>query len=318
MRTVLYSIALAVLLAVGQPASAAPQNGSSVIVVQSTGKHYDKVRQLLSRKIAVDNVIAIGPERLSAKSASAIEQIDERTIVVAIGTKPTRYLARTKPNAKVLSILVTEHSFKKATSSATKSNRFVGQFIDQPLERYIDLTRLLLPKAKAIASLATNSSAKLALQSSASACNLTLNTDSINARSNPIAVLNKLFDNSDAMILIPQLNPLNGSTAKWSLHIASRHRKPVIGFSEKFVAAGAMAAIYASAEDIALDAADTVSQWQLASIPAQTENHFGKRFTVKTNKNVAGFLGLTIPDSRDIENQLQRTQPACARQVAEQ
>ena len=107
--------------------------------------------------------------------------------------------------------------------------------------------------------------------------------------------LDRLLETSDVLVALPDGQVFNRDTAMSILLTSYRYRRPVIGFSEAYVRAGAIAAVFSTPADIAHQAAEWLNELtdytQLAG-QIRAPRHF--RITV--NGRVAEALGLDQQD----------------------
>ena len=156
--------------------------------------------------------------------------------------------------------------------------------LDQPFERRLNLARRL---SKNITNVGVMLGPSAATKSS-------FYTDVINQKKlkpqillidsdkNPIRQLDPVIKSSDVFIPIADSHLINVTTAKWILQLAYRHRVPVIGYSSNYVAAGALASVYSSPEDVAKQTTELIDA-------LLTENHIHQIHepqycTIKFNK----------------------------------
>ncbi len=94
-------------------------------------------------------------------------------------------------------------------------------------------------------------------------------------------------------LALPDQSVFNKATAKWSLYITLHDKKPLIGFSEKYVEAGALAAVYSTPTDIGKDAYNTLAAYLNTNI--LPDAHHPTDFSVKTNVSSARALNIELP-----------------------
>lgn len=302
-----------------QPGQAAER---TVTVLASQGTTYLRVSDSLSEDLS--NFEKIKLHQLSTADVSSEPNaiINNSELTVAIGTKAVRFLAEHHPDATVLAIFTTSYSFNTAVAGLpSNQHRFFGLFIDQPLERYLHLARLLLPEAKTlgITGLPNKSGTGNPADVIAAECGFVFESVKLAEDSNPIRLLDSLFTHSDAFLALPNSSSMNRNSAKWILYLASRHQKPVIAFSEKYVTGGALAAVYAAPDDIAQEADSIVEDWLKSDIPAVPWQRMGRQFSVKTNTGIARYLRLTLDDDATLREKLGDTdyKNTCPAQVSE-
>jgi len=112
---------------------------------------------------------------------------------------------------------------------------------------------------------------------------------------------------SDVLLALPDSNIYNSRTVKNILLTSYRYRKPVIAFSNNFVNAGALAAIYSDTDKIALSASKLIEQYLYTTTPLVSIN-YPDEFDIKINKQVFRALDIPIPDIDTIEITLKQKQ----------
>lgn len=311
---------LLVLLCGARAAQCAPR---AVILITSQGDAYEEVANRVYESLADTQDLSLQSFDVSefdalSKSGTDIQDSD---LVVTVGTSALKYMATNHTDATVLAVFVTSFSFQAVIAElAPQQLHFFGLYIDQPLERYLRLTQLLVPNAKFLSITGLKAADTVAdiTESPTSDCNFHLEDVEINADSNPIRLLDRYYARSDAFLVFPQANALDRNSAKWILYLASRHRKPVIAFSEKYVDGGALASVFAAPSDIAKETHDILELWQKTGIPKTAWGKTGDVFTVKTNSKVARFLKLKIASESQLTQNLAKESLAKDCEVNEQ
>lgn len=287
----------------------------TISLLSSQGTTYLNVSDSLSNALSKPGELKIhqlSTDELSSKNEPNAT-LNRSELIVAIGTKAVRFLTEHHPEATVLAIFTTSYSYNAAIAKLPEDeHKFFGLFIDQPLERYLHLARLLLPEAKTL-----GATGLMGKDSITTACGFGIETADIEADSNPIRLLDSLFTNSDVFLVLPNSSSTNRNSAKWILYLASRHHKPVIAFSEKYVTGGALAAVYASPDDIVQEADTIIKSWLKTEIPKVPWKKMGEQFTVKTNTGIARYLRLTLAEDAVLEEKLATLdhEHACPAQV---
>lgn len=120
---------------------------------------------------------------------------------------------------------------------------------------------------------------------------------------NIIDALNSSLSDSDILLALPDPSVYNVRTIKSILLTTYRHRVPVIGFSESFVHAGALAAIHSSSKQIGIQVAELIKQY---NNDKKIDSHYiyPEYFDVSINHNVAKSLKISVPDKALIKEQL--------------
>ncbi|WP_415913204.1 hypothetical protein [Neptuniibacter sp. QD37_11] len=225
--------------------------------------------------------------------------------IFPVGSKATRHIiSRTHAHQKVYVSLVPRHTYwsilkDNRDKALVKEGRLTAVYIDQPVGRIIRLAKEIYPEAKVYASLfGPNSRAYLPdMQSTLKDAGLGFRYRDINQDDNPVTVIQGLVGEADIIIALPDVAMYNRIIAKWLLYIAFASRKPLIAFSDKYVDAGAAAAVFSTPSDIAASVL-----WVLKKTNSRlnVEGYFPKFFTVKTNKRALATLRIHAPSDEVI------------------
>ena len=132
------------------------------------------------------------------------------------------------------------------------------------------------------------------LEACATQHKLKLKTIVISKYVNIIDALNSSLANSDVLLALPDPSVYNARTVKSILLTTYRHRVPVIGFSESFVRAGALAAIHSSSEQLGKQIAEIIKK-HYTDEPINKHFMYPEYFDVVINKDVAKSLGINTP-----------------------
>ena len=134
------------------------------------------------------------------------------------------------------------------------------------------------------------------LTSCAKQYKLELNTIILDEYINIIDALNTSLPNSDVLLALPDPAIYNARTIKSILLTTYRNRVPIIGFSENFVRAGALAAMHSSTKQLSRQIIELIHKHYNGE---DIDKHlYPIYFDVITNKNVAKSLGINIPDEK--------------------
>lgn len=233
-------------------------------------------------------------------------QADKGTLVVAVGVQALQYAARQNGNQAVLGVLIPQPAFEKIRTSASNDN-LSAIVLDQPPSRQMRLLHMLLPQAKNIGILlgpiSTRSNgflAKAAADNDLKAIMATIQTEG-----DLTPALKPLLELSDALLAVPDPLVHQPGTAQTLLLTSYRYQKPVIGYSQAYVTAGALAAVYSSPSNIARQAAEVADQFperQKALPPLQPPRYF----SVGINRQVARSLGLDLQDAESLTESLMK------------
>ncbi len=188
-----------------------------------------------------------------------------------------------------------------------KNSSYLNVRITQPPCRQLELISILNKHWKRVGFLMdTPDDSRLAvLQSCAKELNLEINAVQIINGDLPMAI-DKLLQNSDVLLALPDYRIYNRRSVKDILLSAYRLRIPVIGFSDNFVNAGAIAATYSSPDQIARQLVTIILDRMKNGTLPDKAMVYPEYFSVSTNKQVANALYVLLPSENSIKLSIQR------------
>jgi putative tryptophan/tyrosine transport system substrate-binding protein len=247
--------------------------------------------------------------RVKVIDLSEVEKLvvaENSELVVALGVKALEASSKLKLTTPVLGVFTPLPTFN---SLLAKSKRVLGNFsaivLDQPYARRFSLIRAVLPEAKNLGVLlGPNSSLDVDdIREKGEAAQFNILQESIQQQADLIPHLTTLLEISDALMAVPDSIVYTRETVQPILLTSYRHQKPVFGFSQSYVRAGALAAVYSTSKQLAKQAAEiSIKSQQLASLlpPPQAP----KYFSVALNYQVARSLNIQIADESLINKKL--------------
>lgn len=251
------------------------------------------VAKLLEEKLLLNK------KDLNIREISSVQQInykaDEKTtLIVSVGTKATLNLINNDPNKPFYSLMVPQVAFQAIITTSKTLPTFSALYLDQPLERYLQLINNLTPSARTIGIFSNNQlSGKFQhAQEIAQEYGMKLQTREIKTLSNPLSEINELFMQSDIVLLVPEktINPL---MTKWILFSAYKHQKPVIGFSKQLLEGGALASLHSNLDRLSDQAAKELDTY-FRTQQFNKEPGYPNDYDVEINSAVADSLNIQI------------------------
>ncbi|MEH6822918.1 MAG: hypothetical protein V7629_03270 [Motiliproteus sp.] len=234
-------------------------------------------------------------------------------LVVTVGAQATREVLHGPLSWPVLSVLIPRQTFNSLSSQpALLSRRERGLlsaiYLEQPVARQLRLAQLISPSIKRMGVvLGPNSDDQLpAIASALDAMAWQQRLAQFRYNENPIRLLEPLSESSDAILVLPDKAEFNRSISKWLLLLCYRRNIPLIGFSSRYVDAGATAAVFSTPVSIAKDAAAWLERWysqQAKRLPAPAYPLF---FEIRTSLQAAQSIGLSLPSVAEIEAGMSR------------
>jgi putative ABC transport system substrate-binding protein len=230
-------------------------------------------------------------------------------IIVSIGLSATREAISLNVNAPILATLVPRQSFERLVDEANRTivakSKIGALFLDTHPEQELLLAKIIFGTKKKISLLTSkpNSSHIEQIKSLGKKHKLNLSINTISPNENLIKELSTILPSSDALFASPDPLIFNRKTAKSILLTAYRYRVPVIGYSQSYVKAGSLAAVYSTPDQIAEHASEII----INTINGNSVGrHYPKYFSVSINKHVAHSLGILVPDESIIKKKIQR------------
>lgn len=271
----------------------------NVVIITSSNSNYQqqtsaRIRELLE----ADGVMAIiiSPDDIFSSSQNG------KTFYVAIGEHAIRSLHDFDSNAFVLRITSRRNGNHKYTSAQS------DLITAQPECRHIQLIKSVNADWSDVGVLSSIDSLDIAaaLTKCAIRHNLNLQVYAITDKSDLLVTLEAAVEDNNVLLAISDPFIYNSNTVKNILLTAYRHRKPVIGYSDSFVQAGAVAAIFTSPESAGDKAAEIISGFFINNWQFKKNIYVTNDFSISTNKQVAASLDISLPGVESIRNSIKR------------
>ena len=289
------------------------------VLLSETGGAYSELVTALERRL---NARAVRPVELRVRQVPEGDAelagllAEPPALVVPVGVRAAALVLRAAESTPTLSLLVPYDSYftllENATPAALQEPSLRSAiFLDQPLERQLDLLRLLLPKISRVGTLAgPNSSRRIAeLQRLSVQRGLQLAIESVSSGDNPVTALARLLDRSEVLLALPDQSVFNRASLQAILLTTYRSDVPVLGFSRAYVNAGALAAVHSSAQQIGEQAGEWIAalanadRWRLGT------PRYPDYYSLSVNTRVAQSLGIKVTDEASLLQQLQALEP---------
>lgn len=280
-----------------------------VLLSESGGAHGELLEAMQQR------LDALAPGQIELRTRLVPEDAEERAavfaqepaLIVSVGIRATALTVTEAGARPVLSLLVPYDSYAAllhAPAAALQPRTAI--YLDQPLERQLDLLRLILPKATQLASLTGPHSANRAdeLATLCTEYGLQLATESVTNVGNPVPALVKLLDRAEALIALPDPAVFNRNSLQAILLTTYRSGVPVLGFSQAYVRAGALAAVHSTAAQLGTQAGEWIAELAMSGRWELGTPRYPSYYSVAVNTQVAQTLGIAVADERTLLEQL--------------
>jgi ABC-type uncharacterized transport system substrate-binding protein len=230
-------------------------------------------------------------------------------LIVTVGTHASALVQSSSGNIPVLNLLVSAHDYALLNKAhPSDANLHSAIYLDQPLDRQLNLIRLVLPKATRLASLSGPQSAEQVQELSALCAQrgLHLLIKPVAHGSNPIHPLVQLIDRAEVLLALPDPDVFNRTSVQAILLTTYRNNVPVIGFSQAYVRAGALAAVHSTAQQIGQQAGEWIVEFIHSENRQLGTPRHPRYYSVAVNSQVAQSLNLNINSESVLLHQLQQ------------
>lgn len=230
-------------------------------------------------------------------------------LVVPLGLKATRAAVQLDQPVQVLAALLPRQAYETLSNGISPSMRrsLSALVLDQPLERQLALVRLALPKADRVGVLLGSSTLGLKgeLSRAAQQVGMRLSVEVVESQSGLFASQRELLRDNDILLAIPDPQVLNQTTLMSYLITAYRARVPIVGFSQSFSEAGALASVFSTPEQIGRQLTEIVADMANGRSSRQARLIYPRYFKVTVNRQVARSLELEIAPDDWLQKQLE-------------
>lgn len=239
---------------------------------------------------------------IDLQEVEKLEVAENSELVIALGVKALEASAKLKYTTPVLGVFIPMPAFN---SLLVKSKRDLGNFsaivLDQPFSRQFFLIKNVLPESKKIGVLLGPTSSQYAdlIKEEGEDAGLSVMEENVYLEADLIPKLNAALATSDALLAVADTLIYSRETAQPILLTSYRQQKPIFGYSQSYVQAGALAAVYSSSKQIAKQAAEIALESQQAPNllpPPQAP----KYFSIMLNYQVARSLNIALKSDEEI------------------
>lgn len=269
--------------------------GVTIVLSGATSENQEFVDQFKA-ELANNKHINLRFNVISLSETEKLVVSENSELVIALGVKALEAASKLKHTTPVLGVFTPLPSFN---SLLVKSRRDLVNFsaimLDQPYARQISLIKLILPEAQKLGVLLGSSSSQYAelFKEQGEGSGLSILEENVSQEADLIPKLIKLLKYADALVAIPDGSIYNSETAQPILLTSYRYQKPIFGYSQSYVRAGALATVYSSSKQLAKQAAEIAIKSQQAPCelpPPQVP----KYFAIMLNYQVARSLNIPL------------------------
>ncbi len=256
----------------------------------------DRISQSLIRHLAGHcRQAASCPRVRIVERPPAPDAARRAALLIGLGEKAADTLARNAPATPQLHLLISRHAHQTHSRLPGVS----ALYMQQPLRRQLRFLRFLFPEYHRLGVLLGPASRhrRRALARAADELGLSLHSIQVDEQRAIGPSLRRLAGRSDILLALPDPLIYNRATLATVLLTSYHEQLPVFGFSAGMVRAGAVAALYSSADELGTEAADMAWRMLHSDIPAATAP---RRFERAVNRPVAHALHLRLPTDAEL------------------
>ncbi len=224
---------------------------------------------------------------------------DQDDLIIGLGFKSARWLNDQAPKASILYGLISRESYSTLSSRPRDS----AVYVQQPRSRFAALVKAILPNARTgVILMPKDQPLPRRVRFGA----LSLVYRAIDSNNLASAELAPIMRQSDALIALSDWRIYNRHSIQSILLTSYRVRRPVFGYSESFVRAGAIAGIHSSPDQIAQQIARHTRHW-LDRDELPPASH-AEAYSISLNRNVARALEIPLPSVARIRQQIDQVE----------
>ena len=219
----------------------------------------------------------------------------QAALLIGLGRAAADTLARKAPATPQLHLLISRH----AHQAHSRLHKASALYMQQPLQRQLQFLRFLFPDHHRLGVLLGPESRhrRRALAHAAERLGLGLHSIQVDEQAAIGPALRRLAGRSDILLALPDPLIYNRATLATVLLTSYHEQLPVFGFSAGMVRAGAIAALYSSADDLGTEGADMAWRMLHGDTPPATAPHHFER---AVNRPVAHALHLRLPTDAEL------------------
>ncbi|MBK1679857.1 hypothetical protein CKO20_05635 [Rhodocyclus tenuis] len=272
------------------------------VLLSERGGHYSEFLDAFYRALA-DPVLAGRPltivELTTVPERAGDPRLAGVSALVAVGVQAMRSAAARDDLPPTLNVLVPRASYERTVAESGRHRaraQFSAIYLDQPLSRQLGLIRLVLPGKRRVAVLLGPDSSFFLprLRAAVARTGLELVSDEVSAEFELIPALSQLLGGADLLLALPDSVVFTRESARSILLTAYRYQKPMFGFSQAYVNAGALAAVFSTPAQIARQTVEMLRAQPNArqTLPLAL---YPTHFSVSVNRAVARALAIDPP-----------------------
>ena len=266
--------------------------GSVYIVLSDNNKLYQQAAQAVQAELKMQGFSK--PIHISSIQSLHKKALHPKDLLVPLGQQAALNIHYSFERNSHLYSFIDRTQIPPHTDS-----EWAAVVIDQPVQRLFDLASTIVSgryRDKVIVAISEENQllrdeiSKLNNQSG-----IPFEVLLVDKNSQPAKVIDKALFNAGALLAVRDEHIWSGENAKWMLYQSYKFNVPVIGYSKRFLKAGALASVYATLPQTTDKTVQLIMQWEQQGMLTEHGIVY-PNFEIEFNKNIARALKITIPE----------------------
>ncbi len=244
------------------------------------------------------------PQGMRVDQLQHAEDFDSQKsdLIISVGVRAA-YRVAEKTSQPLLAAMIPSKSYEDLKE--TRQGGMSAIYLDQPWNRQVEMLHAVMPNRKRIGVLYSEAQEIAGLRSELARRHGTLIARHLGGKDTLSSDLEEVLSASDVLLAVPDSEIYNANSIINILLSSYRRGIPLVGFSEAYVRAGALCAIFSTPEQLALQTADAaVSYSKTGRLP---EAQYPEQYSIAINRSVASTLGMVIGTDEAIFLQLRKS-----------
>ncbi len=223
-------------------------------------------------------------------------------LIVTVGVRAA-YRAAEKSSQPLLAAMIPSTAY--ADLHALKQGSISAVYLDEPWRRQAGLLSTVLPQRKRIGVLYSANQDIAGLKSELARRHDILVARHLGGKDTLSVDLDDVLNESDVLLAVPDSGIYNANSIRNILMSSYRRGIPLVGFSDAYVRAGALCAIFSTPEQLAEQTAGAVASY--ARTQELPEPQFPIQYSIAVNRAVAATFGLVIEPDDAILHEIKKS-----------
>ncbi len=276
----------------------AAENLRILVVLSDSGAPYQAFYKTFSQRLpaSIQASVLEHPEEFSTAAPQA-------GLIVTVGMKATGLVAA-RTSVPVLGAMIPKGGYEELIVRHKPSKAISAIYLNQPWGRQLDFLHAALPERRKIGLLYSPDTRidPVQLRQYVAARGGTLVEQQVASAAQLFAGLEEVLASCDVLLATPDSMIYSSSNIRNVLLTSYRRGVPLVGLSQAYVNAGALAAIFSTPEQLAEQTRETVISFaRTAQLP---EPQYPEMFSIAVNQQVARSLGIEMRAPEAIRKQM--------------